>query len=124
MANSAYKIIRVNNYLLSFGINNSSLCEDDDVNREPTEEEYDMLLTATEEFFSNFFESLMKKTNCGTFVKLVSAVKSKSYNQEKIPDEKYQICIHYSYTDIYFTNDSVLTDDMESSPEVISTFSQ
>jgi hypothetical protein len=123
MTDSAYKIIRVNNYLLSFGINNSAFFEDA-VNREPTEKEYNMLLTAVEEFFINFFRNLMKKTNCGTFVKLVSEVKSKSYNQEKIPDENYQVCIHYSYTDIYFTNDSDLTDDLELSPEVISTFSR
>ena len=117
-----YKVIRINNYLLSFGINNSSLCQDDDVNREPSADEYKQLLAYADEYFGRFFQSVLTKHNCGQFVKIKSQVSSKSYKTEKIPNDKYQICVRYSYSDIYFTKDSVLTDDIESCPEIISTF--
>lgn len=117
--NAQHKVVRINNYLLSFGINNSSTWTDDDVAREPTGSEYDELIVSTDDYFNQVFQNSIEKLNCGTFVKLESKAISKSFNTENIPNDKYQICIRYSYMDIYFTKDSALTDDIEKCPEGI-----
>ena len=129
-----HKIVRVNNFLISYGINNSGLFNnnnndnnnaDNNVNREPTIDEYHELWNITDEYFEQYFYELSNKTNKMSghetnFVKFESTIKSASYCTDNIPNDKYQICIKYSFSDMYYTNNSQLTDEMEVMAEGIS----
>jgi hypothetical protein len=120
-SDSRFKVVRVPNYLVSIGINNGNWYSDpDEVDREPTQSEYTELCDATDAYFEQFFRTLCEKNNV-KFIRLESKVNSKSYKKDMIPNDKFQVCLKYSHVDIYYSNDSDLTDEMEVSAEGICT---
>lgn len=124
-----YQTVRVNNFLLSYGINNNELHDNEEynnnVNREPTADEYQLLYDANNAFFQKYFESYCAKHKTSannTSVQYSSQVQSVSYKKDKIPNDNYQVCVKYSYADMKYPINSNLTDELEVMAEGIRKF--
>jgi hypothetical protein len=76
---------------------------------EPTEEQYALLVDATNDFFSDTFTEMFASDDTTTFLRAESTLGFSLFNAS-IPAERFNIYTDYDYTDLIYTTNSTPPD--------------